>query len=77
MQDWYLLSFTDFVKELKKKKIKLSLQQEAAWEDYFLAEQQKATTLKQQIETIDKEIDAMVYELYGLTKEEIKIVEKS
>jgi len=77
LQNWYLLPFADFVKELKKKKIKLSLQQEAAWEDYFLTEQQKATTLKQQIETTDKEIDAMVYELYGVTKEEIKIVEES
>ena len=27
------------------------------------------------IETTDKEIDQMIYELYGLTVEEIKIVE--
>jgi hypothetical protein len=27
------------------------------------------------IETTDKQIDALVYELYGLTEEEIKIVE--
>ena len=27
--------------------------------------------------TLEKEIDAMVYELYGLTEEEIKIVEES
>jgi hypothetical protein len=33
--------------------------------------------LKQQIETTDKEIDTMVYELYGLSEEEIKIVENS
>ncbi|WP_456424770.1 Eco57I restriction-modification methylase domain-containing protein [Lutibacter sp.] len=77
LQDWYLLSFAEFVKELKKKKIKLSLQQEAEWEDYFLVEQQKATTLKQQIDVTDKEIDAMVYKLYGLSEEEIKIVEET
>ena len=75
LQDWYELSFADFVKELKKKKIKLSLSQEAEWEDYFLAEQNKATNLKNQIDQTDKEIDQMVYELYGLTDEEIKIVE--
>jgi len=42
-----------------------------------LQEQQKAVALKQQIDITHKEIDQMVYELYGLTKEEIEIVEKS
>jgi type I restriction-modification system DNA methylase subunit len=32
-------------------------------------------TLQRQINTLDKEIDKLVYELYGLTEEEIKIVE--
>ena len=77
LQDWYLLSYGEFIKELAKKKIKLSLSQEAEWEDYFSQEQQKALALKQQIDTTDKEIDQMVYALYGLTEEEIAIVEKS
>ena len=77
LQDWYLLSYGEFIKELGKKKIKLSLSQEAEWEDYFSQEQQKALVLKQQIDTTDKEIDQMVYALYGLTEEEIAIVEKS
>jgi hypothetical protein len=68
---------SNFIKELKKKKIQLSLSQEAEWEDYFLAEQQKATSLKTQLDQTDKEIDQMVYELYGLTEEEISIVENS
>ena len=29
----------------------------------------------QKIEATDRQIDALVYELYGLTEEEIKIVE--
>ena len=37
----------------------------------------KAIELKTQIDQTDKEIDQMVYELYGLTEEEIKIVEES
>lgn len=36
---------------------------------------QKALALKAEIDQTDKEIDQMVYELYGLTEEEIKIVE--
>ncbi len=77
IESWYELSFADFVKELGKKKIKLSLSEEAEWEDYFLQEQQKAIALKQQITTTDQETDKMVYELYGLTDEEIEIVENS
>ncbi|MEO6347848.1 MAG: hypothetical protein ABIO60_08050 [Aquaticitalea sp.] len=34
-------------------------------------------TLKTQTEVKDEAIDAMVYELYGLTEEEIAIVEQS
>ena len=77
LQDWYLLSYADFIKELGKKKIKLSLSDEAEWEDYFTTESQKALNIKNQITQTDKEIDAMVYQLYGLTEEEIKIVENN
>jgi hypothetical protein len=77
LEQWYELNFADFIKELKKKKIQLSLSQEVEWEDYFLAEQEKATSLKTEIDKTDKKIDRMVYELYGLTEEEVKIVEES
>ena len=77
LQDWYLLSYKDFIKELGKKKVKLSLSQEAEWEDYFLQESKKAMALKTNIDATDKEIDAMVYELYGLSEEEVKIVENA
>ena len=33
------------------------------------------TLLQRQIESTDAQIDALVYELYGLTEEEIKVVE--
>jgi hypothetical protein len=36
---------------------------------------QEKTMLKRQIEATDRQIDNLVYELYGLTDEEIKIVE--
>ena len=77
LQNWYELSFADFLKELAKAKANLTLSQKAEWEDYFLAEQQQAISIKSQIDQTDKEIDQMVYELYGLTGEEIEIVENS
>ena len=75
LQNWYLLNFTEFIKELSKVKVKLNLSQKADWEDYFIAEKSKAETLNNEITKTDKEIDRMVYELYGLTEEEIRIVE--
>ena len=35
------------------------------------------TVLQRQIEVTDRQIDELVYKLYGLTKEEIELVEKS
>lgn len=75
LQDWYLLTYAQFISELGKKKVRLSLSEEAEWEGYFLQESNKALELKSKIETTDQEIDRMVYELYELTEEEIRIVE--
>ena len=36
----------------------------------------KNLRLQQQIDAIDRQIDRLVYELYGLTEEEIRIVEQ-
>lgn len=75
LQNWYLLNFDKFIKELSKAKVKLSLSQKADWEDYFIAEKSKAETLNNEITKTDKEIDGMVYKLYGLSEEEVRIVE--
>ena len=77
LQDWYLLKFSEFVKELKKSKIKLSLKEEMEWEEIFLENKEEAEKIKNEIEMTDKEIDRMVYELYGLNEKEIEIIEKS
>ena len=77
LQDWYLLSYAEFIKELEKQKVKLSLSQKAEWEDYFTIEAIILNEIKTQINETDKAIDTMVYELYGLSSEEIEIVEKS
>jgi type I restriction-modification system DNA methylase subunit len=69
LQEWHLLSFADFVKELKKKKVKLSLTQQSEWEDYFEQESKKASDLTSQISKTDKEIDKIVHQLYGVAYE--------
>ena len=85
---WNYYDFSTFTKELDKvrKKTakeneteynKLSLSEEAEWMQYFNEQKQKAEELKAEIDKTDKEIDQMVYELYGLTEEEINIVEEA
>jgi type I restriction-modification system DNA methylase subunit len=75
LQDWYKLRYPEFIKELAKKNVKLTLFQEAEWEDYFILESKNTLDLKAIIDATEKEIDQMVYHLYGLTEDEIQIVE--
>jgi hypothetical protein len=59
------------------KNIKGAKKDEFKWLDLFEENKTKAQTLKSQIETTEKAIDKMVYELYGMSEEEINIVENS
>lgn len=77
LQEWYLLNYTEFIKELDKRKVKLSLAQEAEWEDYFVEELNKVTELKATINMAEVAINRMIYNLYELNEKEIEIVEGS
>ncbi|WP_431136829.1 hypothetical protein [Psychroserpens mesophilus] len=92
LKDWQYLNYGDFTKELNKaikttnkERLKEGLQKiealtkkdEFEWLDLFEENKQKAQELQNQINQTAKEIDAMVYELYGLTEKEIEIVENS
>ncbi|MBK7936930.1 MAG: hypothetical protein IPJ82_07450 [Lewinellaceae bacterium] len=50
------------------------LKEESEWLEHFTLEQ-AARALRQEIEKTDQEIDGMVYALYGLTEEEVALVE--
>jgi type I restriction-modification system DNA methylase subunit len=77
INNWYELEFKELVVELKKNSINLSLAEEAEWMQYFNEQKVIAKSLKTEIIKTDKEIDKIVYELYGLTETEIKIVEEA
>jgi len=82
LQNWYELEFGDFIKEVNKviKNVggeKLTKMNEMEWMEVFETKKAEAQALKTEIDTTDKQIDQMVYELYGLTEEEIGIVENS
>lgn len=74
---WHALDKTDFLEELKNKNIKLSRQEESEWMRYFKEQKERLMEIQEEINQTDREIDQLVYELYGLTDEEIKIVEES
>ncbi|MBP4142067.1 N-6 DNA methylase [Flavobacterium sp. P4023] len=82
LENWHDQNFSTFILELNKAikatgKPTLSKKDEIEWMEIFEDYKQQAQTLKQEIDKTDKEIDKMVYELYGLSEEEIKIVEQS
>lgn len=69
------VDFKTLLAELKKQKISLTLIQKDEWEDYFNQYKTDCNALSAQIAATDKQIDQMVYQLYGLTEDEIKVVE--
>ncbi|QRE64012.1 restriction endonuclease subunit M, partial [Flavobacterium psychrophilum] len=77
LDTWYELTVQDFFKELAKAKIVLSAIQKDEVQEYFETYQKQAVATKNQITATDKQIDAMVYELYRLSADEIEIIENS
>ena len=81
LQNFEELDFDDFVKEYAKaKKIKFADKLEERnfkndWQRLFENDKKEVLELQEQINITDKEIDNMVYKLYDLTEDEIKIVE--
>ena len=74
LQSWDSLEFKDFIKELKKLKIVLSLSDESEWMNYFNEQKEKAKNLKTEIDKTDREIDQMIYGLYGLSEDRKSVV---
>ena len=79
---WNNLEFTEFKDELNKiilknNRIRLTKKDEIEWMEIFNDYKKQAIELKEEINNIDKEINKVVYQLYGLTGDEIAIVEKT
>ena len=77
LEHWFELTFVEFQKELKKQRFKLSLSDESDWIEYFESQSKTYLEISNKIQLLEKEIDQIVYELYELTEEEIKIIENT
>lgn len=81
LQKFEELDFDDFAKEYAKaKKLKFTDKLEERnfkneWQRLFENDKKEVLEIQNQINITDKEIDQMVYKLYNLTPDEIKIVE--
>lgn len=75
LENWFSMTFEGFVAEVKKQKGGFKdLAQQMEWQGFFKENQLKSVALKEQINQTNAEIDEMVFGLYGLSAEEIKIV---
>lgn len=80
LENWHELTFTEFISELNKaikgtSQTSLTKKDEFDWIELFEENKTKAQNLISSINQIDDNINEMVYELYGLSEEEIKIIE--
>ncbi|MBS4000821.1 MAG: DUF559 domain-containing protein [Desulfobulbaceae bacterium] len=75
LQNWYELSWADFTAELRKLKIELKGVHKEDWSERLTRMTSKAQEIKAIINQTDRTIDQLVYQLYELSDEEIRIVE--
>jgi type I restriction-modification system DNA methylase subunit len=81
LQNFEELEFNAFIKEYtKSKKIKFADKLEERnfkndWKSLFENDKEAVLRIQEKINETDKQIDQMVYKLYDLTEDEIKIVE--
>ncbi len=74
LQQFDQMDFKGLMAELKKQKLSIPLKQQDEWEDFFNERVAECRELSAKIKATDEEIDTKVFDLYGLTEEERKIV---
>ena len=77
IQNWPALDWPALLDELKKQKVGVSLTKQMDWKIFYADQRAKALDLQTQRAATDRQIDELVYVLYGLTETEIALVEGS
>lgn len=73
---WKLPDFSAFQSEVKKSlKAEIPLKERSEWEDWIDDTRGQINALTAEIERLESEINAKVYELFDLTSEEIELLE--
>lgn len=74
LQSFEQLDFKGLMVEMKKQKIRIPVKEQDEWEDSFNERVAECQELSAKIKATDEEIDNKVFDLYGLTEEERRIV---
>jgi hypothetical protein len=78
LEEWWELDFPGFLDEVKRTfKADVPLRQRGEWEAYLAENRATVQRLTTEIKTAEREIDAIVYRLFDLTREEIALLEAS
>ena len=71
--DLEFLTFRKTIESLAKRK--LTLNEQDQWEKYFTDNTNKLKKLRDKLVSLDSQIDGLVYDLYGVSQDEIKLIE--
>ena len=78
LENWRELDFARFLAEVKKAfHADVPLKQRGEWETYLADNAREVRALTDQIAAAEQEIDRVVYDLFGLTPDEIALLESS
>ena len=78
LQNFWTLDFAAFRTEVKKVfKAEIPVKDRDGWERYLAEKSAEVNRLTAEIEAAEREVDAIVYELFELTPDEIKLLENS
>jgi len=78
LEQWWTLDFTAFRTEIKHVfRTEIPVKQRGEWEGYLATQAAKVRKLDAEIEKAEQEIDALVYQLFDLTPDEIALLETS
>ena len=78
LEDWWTLDFAQFRDEVKRVfRTEIPVKERAEWEAYLGKNAAEVRKLDSEIAKAEREIDAIVYRLFDLTPDEIKLLEDS
>lgn len=71
------IGFNELLEKLSIKGVDLKIEEVDELQQWFKPKQHELISIREKIKNLDFQIDQEVYKLYGLTQEEINIIEKS
>ena len=77
LDSFYEYDFKVFIAELKKKKINLSLADQVEWKEFFNKYKTEINSLQTEHILSDNNLNIIIYKIYNLSEDEIKVVENS